>query len=86
MKMYKASKKFFYSFFMVGILVFILQIGVKKSYGNLVTSDLWIKAVINTVEKGPIKAVWQKGGEDTTSRGDRVIWAFLCQSLGCNLG
>jgi YVTN family beta-propeller protein len=77
MKMYKASKKFFYSFFMVGILVFILQIGVKKSYGNLVTSDLWIKAVINTVEKGPIEAVWQKGGEDTTSRGDRVIWGYF---------
>ena len=36
------------------------------SGGNLVTSDLWIKAVINTEEKGPIEAVWQKGGEDTT--------------------
>jgi hypothetical protein len=51
-----------------------------SSGGNLVTSDLWIKAVINTVEKGPIEAVWQKGGEDTTSRGDRVIWGHFYAS------
>ena len=50
------------------------------SGGNLVTSDLWIKAVINTEEKGPIEAVWQKGGEDTTSRGDRVIWGHFYAS------
>ena len=48
--------------------------------GNFVTSDLWIKAVINTEEKGPIKAVWKKGGEDTTSRGDRVIWGHFYAS------
>jgi hypothetical protein len=48
--------------------------------GNLVTSGLWIKAVINTVEKGPIEAVWKKGGEDTTSRGDRVIWGHFYAS------
>jgi hypothetical protein len=45
--------------------------------GYMVTSDLWIRAVINTVEKGPVEAVWQKGGEDTTSRGDRVIWGHF---------
>ena len=50
------------------------------SGGNLVTSDLWIRAVINTEEKGPIEAVWQKGGEDTTSRGDRVIWGHFYAS------
>jgi hypothetical protein len=48
--------------------------------GYLVTSDLWIKAVINTVEKGPVDAVWQKGGEDTTSRGDTVIWGHFYAS------
>ena len=48
--------------------------------GYLVTSDLWIRAVINTEEKGPIEAVWQKGGEDTTSRGDRVIWGHFYAS------
>ena len=48
--------------------------------GYLVTSDLWIRAVINTVEKGPIEAVWKKGGEDTTSRGDRVIWGHFYAS------
>ena len=48
--------------------------------GYLVTSDLWIKAVINTVEKGPVDAIWQKGGEDTTSRGDTVIWGHFYAS------
>ena len=48
--------------------------------GCLVTSDLWIRAVINTEEKGAIEAVWQKGGEDTTSRGDRVIWGHFYAS------
>ena len=48
--------------------------------GYLVTSDLWIRAVINTEEKGAIDAVWQKGGEDTTSRGDRVIWGHFYAS------
>jgi hypothetical protein len=45
--------------------------------GYPVTPDLWIRAVINTVEKGPIEAVWQKGGEGTTSRGDTVIWGHF---------
>jgi Carbohydrate family 9 binding domain-like len=48
--------------------------------GNLVTDDLWIRAVITTEEKGAIEAVWQKGGEDTTSRGDRVIWGHFYAS------
>lgn len=48
--------------------------------GYLATNDLWIRAVINTVEKGPIETVWQKGGEGTTSRGDRVIWGYFYAS------
>jgi hypothetical protein len=48
--------------------------------GWLATNDLWIRAVINTVEKGPIEALWQKGGEDTTSRGDRVVWGHFYAS------
>jgi hypothetical protein len=53
-----------------------------KSTGNgyMVTQDLWIRAVINSEEKGPIEAVWKKGGEDTTSRGDRVIWGHFYAS------
>jgi PKD repeat protein len=51
-----------------------------KPYGELVSPDLWIGAVINSEEKGPIEAVWQKGGEDTTSRGDRVIWGYFYAS------
>ncbi len=46
----------------------------------MATTDLQIMAVINTVEKGPVDAVWQKGGEDTTSRGDRVIWGHFYAS------
>jgi hypothetical protein len=48
--------------------------------GDLVTPDLWIRAVINTEERGPIEAVWQKGGEDTTAAGDRVIWGHFYAS------
>jgi PKD repeat protein len=48
--------------------------------GFLVTSDLWIRAAIHTEEKGPIEAVWQKGGEDVTSRGDEVIWGHFYAS------
>ena len=60
--------------------VLLSGVGSAISEGYLVTSDVWIKAVINTVEKGPIEAVWQKGGEDTTSRGDRVIWGHFYAS------
>ena len=35
------------------------------SSGYLPTNDLWIRVVIDIVEKGPIEAIWQKGGEDT---------------------
>jgi hypothetical protein len=48
--------------------------------GYLVTQDLWIRAVINTEEKGPIEAVWQKGGEGTTTDGNRVIWGYFYAS------
>jgi parallel beta-helix repeat protein len=49
----------------------------KNTVGYMVTSDLWIRAVIQTVEKGPVEAIWRKGGEDTTSRGDNVIWGYF---------
>ncbi|RLC12011.1 MAG: hypothetical protein DRI57_18205 [Deltaproteobacteria bacterium] len=45
--------------------------------GNLITSKLWIKAVINTDEKGPVKAVWKRGGQDATAAGDTVIWGYF---------
>ena len=48
--------------------------------GYFVTSDLWIKAVINTVEKGPVDAAFYNGGEKTTSRGDTVIWGYFYAS------
>jgi parallel beta-helix repeat protein len=54
--------------------------GTVPNNGTMVTSDLWIRGVIDSVEKGKIEAVWQKGGEDTTSRGDRVIWGHFYAS------
>ncbi len=42
--------------------------------------DLKIRAVIHTVEKGPIDAVWQKSGEDTTEGGHRVVWGYFYAS------
>lgn len=48
--------------------------------GESITSTLWIGAVINTEEKGLVEAVWKKGGEDATTRGDRVIWGHFSAS------
>jgi outer membrane protein assembly factor BamB len=45
--------------------------------GNIVCDDLKIGAIINTNELGPIEASWYKGGENTTSRGDKVIWGYF---------
>ena len=53
---------------------------IPPSSGYMPTSNLWIRAVINTEEKGPIEAVWKKGGEDTTSAGDTVIWGHFYAS------
>jgi hypothetical protein len=50
--------------------------------GYLVTSDLWIRAVIETEETGPIEGVWRRGGEDTTSAGDQVIWGHFYADPG----
>lgn len=48
--------------------------------GYTVTSDLQIRAVINTEEKGPVEAVWQKGEAEMTARGDKVIWGHFYAS------
>jgi len=48
--------------------------------GYMVAPELWIGAVINTVEKGPIEAVWKEGGEDETDAGDHVIWGYFYAS------
>jgi len=48
--------------------------------GALITPDLRIRAVIQTVEKGSIEGVWQLGGDATTKRGDRVIWGYFYAS------
>ncbi len=48
--------------------------------GSKITSDLWIRAVIHTEEKGNIEAVWKKGGEDKTAAGDQVFWGYFYAS------
>jgi len=48
--------------------------------GYLVTSDLWIRAVINTDEKGPVEAVWQEGGNDVFAEGHKVVWGYFYAS------
>ncbi len=50
--------------------------GTAHGSGVKVTSDLWIKAVIHTVGKGAIEAVWEEGGRGTTDAGD-VIWGYF---------
>ena len=45
--------------------------------GQVVSDGLWIGAVIYTEDKGPIEGVWQLGGQDTTARGDLVIWGYF---------
>jgi hypothetical protein len=32
------------------------------------------------VEKGPVDAVWRLGGQDTTARGDQVVWGHFYAS------
>ena len=52
-----------------------------QNNGYFVTDDLWIRAVISTLEKGPIEAVWQEGGRDTDLvGGHKVIWGHFYAS------
>ncbi len=51
--------------------------GTGEGTGYLITKDLWIRAVIDTEEKGKVEALWRKGGEDTTASNDRVIWGYF---------
>lgn len=48
--------------------------------GNTIFDDIHIGALINTVEIGPINAVWKLGGTDTTSSGDQVAWGYFYAS------
>ena len=33
--------------------------------------------MIKTLEKGPVEALWQKGGEDDTAGGHKVVWGYF---------
>ncbi len=43
--------------------------------GDVITSDLFLHAFANT-ETGVHRAQWRLGGEDTTPRGDKVMWGY----------
>jgi hypothetical protein len=45
--------------------------------GSVLINNLRIGAVINTSDKGPIEGVWRLGGQDTTARGDKVVWGYF---------
>jgi len=44
---------------------------------NNVTEQLQVGAIIKSEEKGSINALWVQGGNDTTSRGDKVFWGYF---------
>jgi len=48
--------------------------------GYIIPSELWIRAVIHTEERGAIDAVWQKGGEEEFDDGSRVVWGYFYAS------
>ncbi len=45
--------------------------------GTSTINNLRIGAMINTVEKGSVEAVWQLGGQGSTPRGDEVVWGHI---------
>jgi len=45
--------------------------------GYVTTNSLKIGSSITTVEKGPVDAVWRKGGEELTAGGHRVVWGHF---------
>jgi hypothetical protein len=45
--------------------------------GYIAMSDMWLRAVIRTDEAGPVNAVFYKGGEKVTGRGDKVVWGYF---------
>jgi len=63
----------------VFIFIILTFLGSGPAYagGTMVTSDLWIGAIIHTEEKGAVEAVWQKGGDGVTQGGDGVIWGYF---------
>jgi hypothetical protein len=79
---YKEKEKKMKRFKLLFVIFTLFLASASISFGSSypVTSDLTIRTVINTVEKGAIDAVWKKGGEETTSAGDKVIWGFFYAS------
>lgn len=77
MERYSKRKILVYVFSAVIINLVCSAIAPVYAGGYIVTDKLWLKAIINTEDKGRIDGVWHKGGEDITARGDRVIWGYF---------
>lgn len=45
--------------------------------GHALINGLRIGAVIHTEEKGPVDALWRKGGEEMTAGGHQVLWGLF---------
>ncbi|MCD4720501.1 MAG: hypothetical protein K8S13_11680 [Desulfobacula sp.] len=69
-----------FKLFLVIFTLFLISVSISYGSSYQATTDLTIRAVINTVEAGDVDAVWKKGGEETTSGGDRVIWGYFYAS------
>ena len=55
-----------------------IDIALKTLFGEYaINSDLQIKAIIHTEDKGPIEAVWQKGGQGQTAGRHEVVWGYF---------
>ena len=48
--------------------------------GYMIRPELWIRAVINTEDRGRIEAVWNQGGSGITAGGHEVIWGYFYAS------
>jgi len=68
------------SILLIALAIPWISAGAAYGDGYWVTNELWIRAVIQTDEKGPIDALWQKGGEGETEAGDHVIWGYFYAS------
>ena len=65
----------------IGVVIALMAVvpSIGLCDGNYVGADskLWIKAVINTEELGPVDAAWKFGGIESTAAGDTVVWGFF---------
>jgi len=70
------AKNSYYTSFFLALFMFAMSLSVLADMNN-VTEQLQVGAIIKSEEKGSINALWVQGGNDTTSRGDKVFWGYF---------